>query len=180
MKCDLAWSRSTLIYAESVSTISRGAACAAYRVVSQPLHRLCCRAHDLSNGRVGASASRLAGAIAALGAIGVAVHLAGWWGIWGRQGSSCTLYRTLYSRQLAHVGLGGPGGVRRARVRGVSVCTEMFRRWRPKWWGPGVRGAGGAAISTRVCERVVYTGSRSAATACEACEACVDRVWRKS
>jgi hypothetical protein len=100
-----------------------------YRVMPQPLHCLCRGAHNLSDGWVGAArAPRLACPIAAVGAIriAVAVHLAGWWGTRGRQGSSCTLYRTLYSGQVAHVGRKGPEYMGRSRVRKVSVCTKMY------------------------------------------------------
>ena len=101
-----------------------------YRMMPQPLHCLCRGAHNLSDGRVGAAgASRLACPIAAVGAIrvAVAVHLAEWWGTWGRQGSSCTLYRALYSGQVAHVGRKGPEYMGRSWVRKVSVCTKMYR-----------------------------------------------------
>ena len=63
----------------------------------------------------------------------------GGWGIRGRQGSSCTLYcalyRTLSSKQLAHVGIErrGPPCVRGVRVSGGIPCAPRCcsRRWRP-------------------------------------------------
>lgn len=63
---------------------------AAYRVVSQPVHCLCRRAHNLGNGWEGALS-------AAGSAVALAVHLAGWRGTRGGGKGAAALFTALYA-----------------------------------------------------------------------------------
>lgn len=110
-----------------------------------------------------------------MGAIGVAVHLAGWWGIRGRQGSSCTLYRTLCSGQLAHVGRRSSRYAGRPRVHQGIVCAG--RTVEAQVAGLGTRLTGG-----RYCDGGdVAEKCRSGRTGiARVRRLCVGEVWRTS